>query len=145
MRTIIRAAMLSALASIALGAGAEPLAGATRWLCVDTSETTLRCHVQQASDATAAPLSPGSLPRGLRSIREQPASWRGRAVRIPLFSHAIDLAHVRELAQAVLCGHQHSCSARLATSAADDPVDWLAFADAHDPLFADPALDQDAP
>lgn len=145
MRSIIRAATLSALASISLGAGAEPVGGATRWLCIDTTETTLRCHVQQAADPTPARLSPGALPRIVRSIRERPASWRGHAVLIPLFSHAIDLAHARELAEAVLCGHQPFCSARLATSAADDPVDWLAFADAQDPLFADPALDQDAP
>lgn len=145
MRSIIRAATLSALASISLGAGAEPLGGATRWLCIDTTETTLRCHVQQAAEPTPATLFPDPLPRIVRSIREQPASWRGRAVLIPLFGHAIDLAHVRELAQAVLCGRQHFCSAHLATSAADDPVDWLAFADAHDPLLADPALDQGAP
>jgi hypothetical protein len=145
MRPIIRAATFSALASISLGAGAEPVGGATRWLCIDTTETTLHCHVQQASGPTPATLFPDPLPRSVRSIREQPAAWRGRAVLIPLFSHAIDLAHARELAQAVLCGRQPFCSARLATSAADDPVDWLAFADAHDPLFTDPALDQDAP
>jgi len=113
----------------------------TYWQCKDDGHLQLACSVQRVaapllSAATAAPAD--ALPPIVRQIRERPGEWRQRVLWIPLHNHPFDLDHVRELAQAVLCGPRSDCIARVVGADAQDdtPVDWADFADAHDPLLA---------
>ncbi len=103
----------------------------TQWQCKDDGHLHLACSVQRVSaslPSTATPTPADALPPIVRQIRERPSAWRQRVLRIPLHNHPFDLDHVRELAQAILCGPRSDCVARVIGADAPD--------DAHDPLLA---------
>jgi hypothetical protein len=144
---IIRAAALSLWALVSCGATAAEPDALTQWLCVDNGETALRCRVHRISAPFSAPAAVATLadrlPPIVRELRERPLAWRDRPVMIPMFNQPFDTSHVRQLAQAVLCGPRSDCVARVAAPGATEPNDWLAFADAHDPLLDPLDPDQD--
>lgn len=107
----------------------------TRWGC-HAADQHLVCRIEQAAGApqAAAPVDP-RLPPIVHSLRLQPAGWRGRMVRIPLFNEPYDDSSLQPLAQAVLCGAVRSCRAEVAREREQSMLALLDFADANDPLL----------
>lgn len=105
----------------------------TRWGC-QVAEQHLVCFVEQAA-ATPAAAADSRLPPAVRELRQHPAAWRGRTVRIPLFNEPFDDSPVQQLAQAVLCGAARDCEAVLGRERWATMTAWLDFADANDPLL----------
>jgi hypothetical protein len=110
-------------------------ADGTRWGC-HVADQHLVCRIEQAAIApqAATPADP-RLPPIVHTLRLQPASWRGRAVRIPLFNEPYDDSSLQPLAQAVLCGTVRGCRAEVGRDREPSMLALLDFADANDPLL----------
>lgn len=106
----------------------------TRWGC-QVADQHLSCIVERTSNEPAAPVADARLPAIVRDLRQRPAGWRGRTVRIPLFNHPFDDSPVRQLAQAVLCGPANDCEVEIGSGHRSTAASWLEFADANDPLL----------
>lgn len=107
----------------------------TRWGC-EIADQHLTCLLERSgSDPVALAATDPRLPETVRELRQRPASWRGRAVRIPLFTHPFDDSSVRQLAQAVLCGAAPDCDAVIGRTRWSTAANRLEFIDAHDPLL----------
>lgn len=110
-------------------------ADGTRWGC-RVADQHLVCHVEQAATPSATTaLADPRLPPIVHAIRQRPASWRGRAVRIPLFTEPFEDSALQPLAQAVLCGPVRECQAEVSPDRAMSMFALLDFADANDPLL----------
>lgn len=107
----------------------------TRWGC-EVADQYLNCLLERSGSDSVAPAAanPG-LPETVRDLRQRPAGWRGRTVRIPLFNHPFDDSPVRQLAQAVLCGTASDCEAVIGRDRWSTASNRLEFVDAHDPLL----------
>lgn len=106
----------------------------TRWGC-QVADQWLNCIVERSGSAPAVLTADARLPAIVRDLRQRPAGWRGRTVRIPLFNHPLDESPVRQLAQAVLCGTADDCEVAIGRERWSTAASWLEFADAHDPLL----------
>lgn len=106
----------------------------TRWGC-QVEEQHLSCVVERSDGQPAQVPADRRLPAIVRDLRQRPASWRGRMVRIPLFNHPFDDSSVRQLAQAVLCGAAADCEAVIGRERWNTASALLDFADANDPLL----------
>ena len=110
-------------------------AGLTRWAC-HVADLHLVCHVVQAATppATTALTDP-RLPPIVHALRQRPAGWRSRPLRIPLFSEPFEDSPLQPLAQAVLCGGARECEAEVSRDRGLSLLALLDFADANDPLL----------
>lgn len=114
---------------------AQAQAELTRWAC-HVADQHLVCRVEQAAQAPARPAAADPrLPPIVQTLRQQPATWRGRAVRIPLFNEPFDDSSLQPLAQAVLCGSVSPCRAEVRRDPGLSVLALLDFADANDPLL----------
>jgi hypothetical protein len=143
----LRSAALALLGTsiiMPMASAAEPTLPATVWLCRDSGHQSLACTVQRAASTPALPLSSAitdrpdlaGLPPIVREIRQRPAAWRARTLFIPLYTVPYGSDHLQLLAQAVLCGAEPGCSARLGDAGAPAPDAWPEFVDDNDPLLA---------
>lgn len=125
--------IVASLAAAAPGATAQDVG--TRWGC-HLAEQQLVCLVEQAATAPAATMPADlRLPPIVHALRQRPAGWRGRQVRIPLFNQPFDDSPLQPLAQAVLCGGVHDCRAEIRRDRDLSLLAVLDFADANDPLL----------
>ena len=124
MIPIARLALLGLYAGLA-GAAQEPVV----WSCAYDRETSIACRLQTpplaermdpADSATSAPIDDAQgvsrrsrLPAILHVLRDQPGVLAGRTVLIPLHTEATDMAFVRQLAAAVMCGSRGGCRVEL--------------------------------
>jgi hypothetical protein len=137
-------ALVGASIGAPMACAAEPAVPATLWLCRNSGHQSLACAVQRATAAPQLPLaSPATdrpdlsgLPPIVREIRQRPASWRARTLFIPLYTEPYGTDHLQLLAQAVLCGAEPACSARLGDAGPPTPDAWPDFVDDNDPLLA---------
>lgn len=121
MIPIMLLALLGLYAGLA-GAAQEPVV----WSCGYDRETSIACRLRtpplaastEAPDATASSLpiddAQGAsrrsrLPAIVRELRERPGLLSGRTVLIPLHTEPTDMAFVRQLAAAVMCGARADC------------------------------------
>jgi len=135
-------ALLGLYAGLA-GAAQEPVV----WSCAIDGETSVVCRLRMAPGAepvgaadaatafvpTGTPdgeARPGRLPTLVRTLREDPGALAGRTVLIPLHTEPTDMAFVRQLAAAVMCGSRSNCRVdfapgrtELAQMSAQDLVD----------------------
>lgn len=139
MGVLHKAASIGPWGLMAMLAASMPAALAqtdgTRWAC-HVAEQHLVCHVQQTvvTTVSATPVDP-RLPPIVHTLRAQPSSWRGRLVRIPLFTEPFDDSSLQPLAQAVLCGAVRGCRAEVGRDRELSTLALLDFADANDPLL----------
>lgn len=114
-------ALLGLYAGLA-GAAQEPVV----WSCAFERETSIACRLRTApaaesvgaADAATASAHTGTpdgearqgrLPAIVRTLRDQPGALAGRTVLIPLHTEPTDMAFVRQLAAAVMCGSRGNC------------------------------------
>lgn len=136
-RAVALAVGVFQLASAAGAGDGEPTAQRTRWGC-NVAEQHLVCWLERSAEPPAAPMLPPldpRLPTIVRELRQRPALWRGRTLRIPLHTEPFPDSPLRELAQAVLCGVQSDCEAVVGADRWSNETAWLDFADANDPLL----------
>jgi len=120
--------------SIAAGAAGDDIVR-TRWGC-QVADQHLNCLLERSgSDSVPPAAADPRLPETVRDLRQRPAGWRGRTVRIPLFNHPFDDSPVRQLAQAVLCGAASDCEAVIGRERWSTASNRLEFVDANDPLL----------
>jgi hypothetical protein len=113
--------LLFALAALGPAMARADEADGTRWRCWYDRAQHVACHLEQAAPdralhgvpaatpSTSAGARARELPAVVADLRQQPARWRGRTVRIPLHTEPIDDTLTAELAQAVLCGSLSGC------------------------------------
>jgi hypothetical protein len=105
--------LLIGLALLAPAATRADDATGHQWRCWYDQAQHVACLLERAAPAGPSPAVAATARRDLPAIvvelREQPARWRGRIVRIPLHTEPIDDHLTGELAQAVLCGRLAGC------------------------------------